>query len=202
MVNGLVPSACNLVSHITRGTTDVLCVLTQSVKNADGHAPGACQTLRTEALPSPPIIYLILGFTVCRILRVLCSDHYIRQGKHSCPISEGSANKRVPYPRRTSFLIDVSDSTFYTPQRTKLPSDLSANDVRRRFNALRLFLLLPRFPILRHCDVFATNFTAAEIGHLACNRFECDERLKSQFSTSTAVLHAHRDCCRLFLAIP
>ncbi|GBP68835.1 Phenoloxidase-activating factor 2 [Eumeta japonica] len=41
-------------------------------------------------------------------------------------------------------------------------SELFVNDAMRRFNAPRPFLLLPRVPILCHCDVFVTNFTAAE----------------------------------------
>ncbi|GBP56450.1 hypothetical protein EVAR_40441_1 [Eumeta japonica] len=46
-----------------------------------------------------------------------------------------------------------------TVQRAKLyRSGLSANDVIRRFNVPRPFLLL-RVPILRHCDEFVTNFS-------------------------------------------
>ncbi|GBP08836.1 hypothetical protein EVAR_78239_1 [Eumeta japonica] len=39
---------------------------------------------------------------------------------------------------------------------------MPANDAMRRFSAPRPFLLLPCVPILRHCDAFVTNFTAAE----------------------------------------
>ncbi|GBP16699.1 hypothetical protein EVAR_13323_1 [Eumeta japonica] len=41
-------------------------------------------------------------------------------------------------------------------------SELPAIDVLHRYNALRPYLLLPRFPILRLCDAFVTNFTAAD----------------------------------------
>ncbi|GBP35742.1 hypothetical protein EVAR_82677_1 [Eumeta japonica] len=41
-------------------------------------------------------------------------------------------------------------------------SELAANDVLHRYNAPQPSLLLPRFLILRHCDVFVTNFTAVE----------------------------------------
>ncbi|GBP54350.1 Helicase SKI2W [Eumeta japonica] len=49
-------------------------------------------------------------------------------------------------------------------QHTKLYRfELPANDMMRRCNTPRSFLLLPRrLPILRHCDAFGTNFTAAE----------------------------------------
>ncbi|GBO98402.1 hypothetical protein EVAR_53_1 [Eumeta japonica] len=48
-------------------------------------------------------------------------------------------------------------------QRTKLCcSELSANDILRRYYAPRPFLLLRRVPILRHCDAFVTNFTVAK----------------------------------------
>ncbi|GBP29649.1 hypothetical protein EVAR_79198_1 [Eumeta japonica] len=50
-----------------------------------------------------------------------------------------------------------------TVQRTKLcRSGWPANDATRRYNTPRPFLLLSRVPLLRHCDAFATNFTAAE----------------------------------------
>ncbi|GBP31655.1 hypothetical protein EVAR_84101_1 [Eumeta japonica] len=50
-----------------------------------------------------------------------------------------------------------------TVQRTKLyRSELSANDVMRRFNAVRSFRPFPRVPVLRRCDAFVTHFTAAE----------------------------------------
>ncbi|GBP53784.1 hypothetical protein EVAR_84268_1 [Eumeta japonica] len=41
-------------------------------------------------------------------------------------------------------------------------SELPANDEMRGYYNFRPFLLLPRFPVLRHCDAFITNFTAAE----------------------------------------
>ncbi|GBP33134.1 hypothetical protein EVAR_18615_1 [Eumeta japonica] len=56
-----------------------------------------------------------------------------------------------------------------TAQRTKLcRSELPMNDVLRRHNSPRPFLLLPRFSILRHCDAFVTNFTAAEFHPMCC----------------------------------
>ncbi|GBP35450.1 hypothetical protein EVAR_94902_1 [Eumeta japonica] len=49
-----------------------------------------------------------------------------------------------------------------TVQRTKLcRSELAANGILRRYYAPRPFLLR-RIPILRRCDAFATNFTAAK----------------------------------------
>ncbi|GBP49883.1 Glutamate dehydrogenase, mitochondrial, partial [Eumeta japonica] len=39
---------------------------------------------------------------------------------------------------------------------------MSANDILCRLYAPRPFLLFPRVPILRHCDAFVVNFTAAE----------------------------------------
>ncbi|GBP81939.1 hypothetical protein EVAR_89047_1 [Eumeta japonica] len=39
----------------------------------------------------------------------------------------------------------------------------------RRFNAAQLFLLLPRMLILRRCDTFVINFTAAEFRALHCS---------------------------------
>ncbi|GBP40949.1 hypothetical protein EVAR_26030_1 [Eumeta japonica] len=61
----------------------------------------------------------------------------------------------------------------HTVQRTKLClSELSANDVMRRFNSPRPFLLPPPLPILRHCDAFVANFTAAEFHALYCT-FMC-----------------------------
>ncbi|GBP29939.1 Homeobox protein invected [Eumeta japonica] len=54
-------------------------------------------------------------------------------------------------------------------QRIKLYcSELPANDAMRMFSAPRPFLLLPRFPISRHCDDFVTNFTAAELPTFYC----------------------------------
>ncbi|GBP64186.1 hypothetical protein EVAR_35575_1 [Eumeta japonica] len=41
-------------------------------------------------------------------------------------------------------------------------SELPANDVMRKFNTPRPFLLLPHVPTLRHCDALGTTFTAAE----------------------------------------
>ncbi|GBP22478.1 hypothetical protein EVAR_78655_1 [Eumeta japonica] len=50
----------------------------------------------------------------------------------------------------------------HTVQRMKLcSSQLPANDAMRSFNAPRPYLLLPRVPILRHCNAFVDNFTAA-----------------------------------------
>ncbi|GBP36241.1 hypothetical protein EVAR_85488_1 [Eumeta japonica] len=51
-----------------------------------------------------------------------------------------------------------------TVQRTKLyRCKLAANDVMRGYYAPQPFLLLPRIPILRHCDAFVTNFRAAKL---------------------------------------
>ncbi|GBP36171.1 hypothetical protein EVAR_4315_1 [Eumeta japonica] len=48
-------------------------------------------------------------------------------------------------------------------ERTKLRrSELPTNVAMRVFNAPQTFLLLPRASILRHCNAFVTNFTAAE----------------------------------------
>ncbi|GBP72316.1 hypothetical protein EVAR_90412_1 [Eumeta japonica] len=54
-------------------------------------------------------------------------------------------------------------------RRTKLcRSELPADNAMRRFNAPQPFLL-PRVPILRFCDAFVTNFTAAEFRALYCS---------------------------------
>ncbi|GBP06045.1 hypothetical protein EVAR_3282_1 [Eumeta japonica] len=50
----------------------------------------------------------------------------------------------------------------YNTTHETLPLCLAANDILRRYYAPRTFLLLRRVPILRHCDAFVTNFTAAE----------------------------------------
>ncbi|GBP15425.1 hypothetical protein EVAR_80595_1 [Eumeta japonica] len=62
--------------------------------------------------------------------------------------------------RRSRYFIHADLSAV---QRTKIcRSDLPAIDVIRRLKTFRTFLLLPCVPILRHCDAFVTNFTAAE----------------------------------------
>ncbi|GBP12639.1 hypothetical protein EVAR_71962_1 [Eumeta japonica] len=54
-------------------------------------------------------------------------------------------------------------TAFYTVQRTTLcRSKFPANGEMRRFIVPQSYLLLPRVPILRYCDAFVTNFTAAE----------------------------------------
>ncbi|GBP96027.1 hypothetical protein EVAR_71391_1 [Eumeta japonica] len=56
-----------------------------------------------------------------------------------------------------------------TVRRTKLcRSESPANNIMRRFDVSQPFSLLPRVPILRHCDAFVTNFTAAELRALYC----------------------------------
>ncbi|GBP33103.1 hypothetical protein EVAR_18583_1 [Eumeta japonica] len=72
--------------------------------------------------------------------------------------------------------IDVAYSTTHVP----LPLEWSANGVMRRSNALRPFLLLPRVPILRHCDAFVTNFTAAVFPALYC--MACDGHREQSLS--------------------
>ncbi|GBP39064.1 hypothetical protein EVAR_27422_1 [Eumeta japonica] len=49
---------------------------------------------------------------------------------------------------------------------------MPANCLTRRYNAPRPFLLLPRVPVLRRCDAFVTNFTAAEFRALYCTSTE------------------------------
>ncbi|GBP72126.1 hypothetical protein EVAR_49309_1 [Eumeta japonica] len=67
--------------------------------------------------------------------------------------------------------------------RTKLcRSELPANDVMRRFNAPRPYLLLRRFPILHHFDASVTNLSAAEFRALNCTCLE--GKLSCRFRTS------------------
>ncbi|GBP86829.1 hypothetical protein EVAR_62528_1 [Eumeta japonica] len=57
----------------------------------------------------------------------------------------------------------------YTVQLTKLRrSELPANNIMRRLDSPRPFLLLRRVPISRHCDAFETDLTAAELLALYC----------------------------------
>ncbi|GBP54669.1 hypothetical protein EVAR_47171_1 [Eumeta japonica] len=58
-------------------------------------------------------------------------------------------------------------------------SELPVNGVTRRYNAPRLFLHLPRIPILRHCGAFVTNFTAAEFRY-AFHTYSLKEELENR----------------------
>ncbi|GBP55340.1 hypothetical protein EVAR_43096_1 [Eumeta japonica] len=61
-------------------------------------------------------------------------------------------------------------------------SELPTNNEMRRFSAPRPFHLLSRVPILRHCDAFVTNFTAAEFLALYC----CVRPLSLFYSNASA----------------
>ncbi|GBP97755.1 hypothetical protein EVAR_91980_1 [Eumeta japonica] len=80
-------------------------------------------------------------------------------------------SRSVRRPRRAPASKSASRSPILLAvRRTKLcRSELPADNAMRRFNAPQPFLLLPRVPILRFCDAFVTNFTAAEFRALYCS---------------------------------
>ncbi|GBP15634.1 hypothetical protein EVAR_5327_1 [Eumeta japonica] len=100
----------------------------------------------------------------------------------------------VPRPRSLSlslmrYIIMRLHNISCTIQRTRLCRSESralycigcgAYDAMRKYNAPRPFLLLPQGPILRHCDVFATNFTAAEFRALHCTYKNIMRKLNKQ----------------------